>query len=574
MYWLRPEIFIRRAVFAVLTASVIGCGPVSRLETIKDDDVAISQPHELNGDLLFNLLAGEFAGVRGQLGESAGYYLEAAEQTRDPLVVARAAHIALYAKQYEKALHLSHRWQALAGEQQDIDRLRVLIYLNLAKVDEAVAVIDQLLVIDGQVDDQSLISLGRILKQEADPKVAIEVLDVLNQRHQDHPQLMLLLARHRAGAGEYTTALPLVQRIIELEPDLADAYLVKAQVLVGLEQDNAALEAVSIALSKRPDDYRLRMQYARMLVQMKQYKSARKQFEHLQKIKPNDENVLLSLGLLAIEMDDTKTAIVYLQQAVTAGAHNGQAYYYLGRIYQSHGDWAQAIEYYEQVLHGEFVLDARIRSAGLLAQLGEVEAALSKLQMLLKEGVNGQRNIQIYLAQGEVLRNAQREKDAMDIYNQALEKAPTNTDLLYARALTAERLDMLELTESDLLKVLRHEPNNANALNALGYTLADRTSRLQEAKEYILKAAKLLPDDPAILDSLGWVYYRLGEYEKAIKWLRKAFSQMQDAEIAAHLGEVLWVSGQLEDAEKIWQRGLELNANHRVLLNTIKRYKR
>ena len=145
--------------------------------------------------------------------------------------------------------------------------------------------------------------------------------------------------------------------------------------------------------------------------------------------------------------------------------------------------------------------------------------------------------------------------------------------MLYARALTAEKLDMLERTEADLRKVLSKEPNNANALNALGYTLADRTQRYEEAKKFILKAAQLLPDDPAILDSLGWVYYRLGEYQTAIKWLRKAFAQLEDAEIAAHLGEVLWVSGQQSEAEKIWQRGLEVNKQHSLLLNTIKRYK-
>ena len=121
--------------------------------------------------------------------------------------------------------------------------------------------------------------------------------------------------------------------------------------------------------------------------------------------------------------------------------------------------------------------------------------------------------------------------------------------------------------------MLSNEPDNANALNALGYTLADRTQRYEEAKNYILKAAQLVPDDPAILDSLGWVYYRLGEFQTAIKWLRKAFAQLEDAEIAAHLGEVLWVSGQHKEAQKIWQRGLDVNNQHSVLLNTIKRYK-
>ena len=181
--------------------------------------------------------------------------------------------------------------------------------------------------------------------------------------------------------------------------------------------------------------------------------------------------------------------------------------------------------------------------------------------------------VRLYLAQGEVLRNAERNQEALDIYTNALKKSPENIDLLYARALIAEKLDMLDVAESDLRLVLTHEPENVNALNALGYTLADHSQRLQEAKNYILKAAALMPDDPSVLDSLGWVYYRLGEYSESVVHLRKAFAKVEDAEIAAHLGEVLWVSGQAEEADKIWQRGIHLHADHPVLLETMKRFK-
>ena len=155
----------------------------------------------------------------------------------------------------------------------------------------------------------------------------------------------------------------------------------------------------------------------------------------------------------------------------------------------------------------------------------------------------------------------------------ALLQNPDDSDLLYARALTAEKVDRLDITESDLLKVLSTEPENANALNALGYTLADRTGRLQEALEYIRRAAELIPDDPAILDSLGWVSYRLGKMQDALKWLGLAFEKLEDAEIAAHYGEVLWKTNQKAEAEKVWNIGLEKNADHPVLLETMKRLK-
>jgi tetratricopeptide (TPR) repeat protein len=157
------------------------------------------------------------------------------------------------------------------------------------------------------------------------------------------------------------------------------------------------------------------------------------------------------------------------------------------------------------------------------------------------------------------------------MYSRALMQNPEDADLLYARALTAEKVDRLDITESDLLKVLSTEPENANALNALGYTLADRTERLQEALEYIKRAMELVPDDPAILDSLGWVSYRLGKMQDAVKWLSKAFEIMGDAEIAAHYGEVLWKLNQHDKAREVWQKGRDNDAEHPVLVETLKR---
>ena len=289
---------------------------------------------------------------------------------------------------------------------------------------------------------------------------------------------------------------------------------------------------------------------------------------------PDNENILLSLGLLSIELEQNQQAKAYLQALLDKGYHNPQAYYYLGRIQENEGEVMAAISSYERVQSGEYWLDARIRSASLLAKEGDTEAALSKLEILSHRDQSDNTKIQVYLARGEVLRSVSRNKEAYSLYSTALQLSPENTELLYARALTAEKLDLLDVTESDLKTVIKHEPENASALNALGYTLADRTERLNEAREYIMKAALLLPDDPAILDSLGWVYYRLGQYGDAIKWLSKAFENLQDAEIAAHLGEVLWMDGQIEAAQKIWTKGKELNGNQAMLKATIERLKK
>ena len=247
------------------------------------------------------------------------------------------------------------------------------------------------------------------------------------------------------------------------------------------------------------------------------------------------------------------------------------ANYYIGRILQNQGDDKQAVARYLRVNSGEYAFDAQLRIGILLAALGKPDEGLAKLEKLAEVHSDWNLRVKSYLAQGEILRDQKRYKEGVEMYSRALQQKRDDTLLLYARGLMAEKVDRLDMTEADLLKVISKEPDNADALNALGYTLADRTARFKEAQEYIKRAAALVPDDPAILDSLGWVSYRLGEMDEAIKWLSRAFEKLQDAEIAAHYGEVLWHNNQKDKAREIWNKGKALNAQNPVLLETLNR---
>ena len=545
-------------------------------EIVKGEDVAIASttltPPSEDGDLLFNLLAGEFAGVRGKMDQSMGYYAEAANLSDNPEIILRAAYIALYAGKYEQAIELTDRWLVHGlAQNYTIDRIRVVSFLHLERLEPTVEAFEAMLIDGNQPNSKTIASITQILSKETSPEFALKVVQHLGQKYPKEPLLLLLLAKFEANSGEYESALLHINQLIELDNDLADAFLIKAQIHAGMGHQNLAIEAVATAVKMRPDNDRLRLQYGRMLVQMKIFHKALIQFEKLKQSMPNDENVLLSLGLLSIEIGNNDQAKEYLQELLDNGYHNQQAHYYLGRIQQNNGEIMAAIANYDRVLSGEYLLDARIRAAALLAKAGKTESALLKLEALSQGDQTDTTRIRVSLAKGEVLRSVSRHKEAYSLYNTALELSPENTDLLYARALTAEKLDLLEVTESDLKMVIMHEPENASALNALGYTLADRTERLNEAREYILKAAKLLPADPAILDSLGWVYYRLGQYADAIKWLSKAFEQLEDAEIAAHLGEALWMDGQIQKAKNIWNKGEKLSGNQSMLKATIER---
>lgn len=576
------------AMSFALLITLAACSSVgSREEAVLGEDIALlahAQRANVAADttvedpqatLMYQLLAGEFAGVRGDMDQAVSFYSEAALKSEHPQVINRAAYIALYAGQDQLAADLTDRWQALGfGSYHSIERIRILAYLHLQQIEPVMASVEQLLMIDEKVNESAVASLTHILTKETTPHFALEIAQRLNQKYSDTPLLMLLLAKFEANLKQYDLALAHVNQLIEIDDNILDAYLVKAQVLAGLGDQKGSTQAIAVVVGKRPDDTRMRLQYARMLVQFKEFDEALKHFQILKDKMPDNENVLLSLGLLSIEINQQKQAKEYLQALLDEGYHNQQAHYYLGRIQQNQGEVMPAITNYLRVVDGEYWLDARIRAAGLLASSGQTDQALLQLESLVEhQGQTESNRIKLYLAKGEVLAVAQREKEAFNLYNDALSQSPENTELLYARALIAEKLNLLDVAESDLKLVIMHEPQNASALNALGYTLADRTQRYREAREYIMKAAQLLPDDPAILDSLGWVHYRLGEYENAIKWLSKAFDTLQDAEIAAHLGEVLWVSGQTAQAETIWQKGAQLDGNQAVLRDTIQRFK-
>jgi len=561
----------RLFLLGLLISILSGCGTTSSFK--RPAPVVVSETETIQSNLMYQILVGEFAGVRGEVDVAANSYQQAAKLSKDPNVLARAAFISLYAQQYDEALEITERWQSMAGNKIDISRTKALIFLRQEKAEAAVKEIEQLLVTDGKIERADIGSLAQMLKKEARPDVAVMVLALINKHYPKQAGLLLLQARFETDEKLFKAAKNHIDQVIQLSPDISDAYLIKAQIFAAENNEKEAVAAVALAVEKRPQDYHLRLQYARMLVQMKRYSEAWQHFLKLREVMPRDENILLSLGLLSIETGKADLAKQYLQELIDQGFHNLQAHYYLGRIQQSQREYMPAIANYERVISGQYMLDASIRSAGLLAETGSVDTALDKLTTL-KKGQDNSSQVRVTLAHGEVLRNANRDREALSVYNVALQGSPENTDLLYARALTAEKLDMLDITESDLRMVLIHEPENATALNALGYTLADRTQRLDEAKEYILRAARLMPNDPSVLDSLGWVYYRLGEYAESIKWLSKAFAQYEDAEIAAHLGEALWMNGQQDNAGKIWQRGLEMKADHPVLLNTIKRYKK
>jgi tetratricopeptide (TPR) repeat protein len=528
---------------------------------------------ELSGDLLYELLVGEFAGNAGDTTLAIESYDRAAMITQDARVAARATYIAVYSEQYEKALDLLERWEKLEPEDPDIPRLYATTYLKLGQPLSAAAYIQSILdTVEGNGHDKAL-AVKRLLAKESSVEDGLIVLDTLNKSDPGNQHMLILQARYAAQLEKFDEAIVLLDHVLEIDPTQADVHIIKARILAAQGKQEQAMALVALVLMEQPDNDHLRLQYARMLVEQRQFHQAKAQFNLLLKNDPQNADILLSMGLLDIETGDLDDAALHLQQLVEIGQKEDISNYYLGRIAQNREEHKIAISYYLKVKSGDYVFDAKLRIAGLFARLGRVDEGLQQLEVLAEKQTAWPNRVRVYLAQGEILASKQRYAEALEMYSRALQQKPDDADLLYARALIAEKVDRIDITEADLLKLLSAQPENANALNALGYTLADRTERLEEARDYIKRAAELVPDDPAILDSLGWVSYRLGNMQDALKWLGMAFEKLEDAEIAAHYGEVLWKNNQKAEAEKVWNIGLENNADHPVLLETMKRLK-
>jgi len=536
---------------------------------------AVAEPkaQTLGGDLLYELLAAEFAGNAGDLETSVDFYQQAAKQSSDSRIAARATYIALYDKKYEQTLELLKRWHELEPENQDINRIYATSYLHLHRSKEALPYVQAVLAQDSRSNIEKAMVVKQLLSDDIDAQDSLDLLAALNQEQTDNPQMLILQARFAAQLKQYEQSIGLLDRTLEIDNSLVDVYLIKARIYQAQGKRDAAKAMIKQVLKDHPDNMSLRVQYAHMLVKDKDYKAARDQYLHVQKKQPDNVEVVLNLALLYVETDQLDEAAELLSHLIELDKKTDIANYYLGRIEQNKKQYKSAIAHYIKVKDGTYVFEAKLRIASLFALLDRVDEGIEQLNVLIEETEDWSSRVRAYLTQGEIFRNRHRYQDAFDMYSQALRHNQKDVDLLYARALIAEKVDRVDIAESDLRKVLSMEPKNPDALNALGYTLADKTRRYKEAKKYIQKAAELVPDDPAIMDSLGWVNYRLGELQEALKWLAMAFEKLVDAEIAAHYGEVLWQANQKDKAREIWQKGLAVDAKHPVLLDTLKKYK-
>ncbi len=517
-------------------------------------------------DSLYPLLVAEFALRRRDYQLALDQYLQQAEVLRDPGVSAHTTHLAQFLQREQEALAAVQLWVELEPDNVEANSTLATLLVRKGRTLEALPHLALVLREGGDPKFPILLNGFEALPADQQAKLA-QGLDTLAREYPDNTQLLLTQALIMAHFEQFEPALAKLDQIYEQEPYQHQALLLESKILL-TRQDPAPFAHLKKALDRNPEDQQLRLQYARLLA-VEDLSAARKQFEILSAQSPRDGDLLLSLALINRELGDDLTAGAYLRQILALGQRPDEAHYYLGRIAEDAGETGSALDHYRQVEEGREFLSATQRGGKLLIAAGRSEESGEWFQRA--RASQPEHSEQLYAIEADLLTQADRLDAAMAVLNRALEAFPDSSSLRYARSMLGERRGDLALMESDLRHILARDPNNATALNALGYTLANRTERYDEAFELISRAHELQPDEPAILDSMGWILYRRGDYDAALDYLTRAYAVFPDPEVAAHLGEVLWVSGDTQGATRVWQGALQKDPGHEVLVTTLKR---
>ncbi|MEM7401701.1 MAG: tetratricopeptide repeat protein [Pseudomonadota bacterium] len=526
-----------------------------------DDSIEIrkaqSEKYDAQSDLMYEVLVGELSGQLGDVERALEHYVNAAQISNDPAVAERATRIAMFAKDWNSGLIAAKRWEELVGSNLEISQILGVMELRNGNIDGAVPHFEQIMLAADDSPAKGYSIIGAVLAREPDSESSLKLLQKLVNKNFENPYGHLTMASLAFQAKDFQRTIDESELALGFKPDLIEARAMRAQALMNLDETDKALAEMKIIVEEEPGNREMRTAYSRMLIGAERYDEAITEFELLLLENPNDGELIYRLGLLYLQKEKYAKAKTKFQRLVDRKQRVDESHYYIGRAEEEQKNYVAAIDEYEKVPEGQYYIDAKARVASIYAERDDIGKAQSYLKDLRRSLSSPEAIIEVYLIEGQLLHDEKLYVAAMDLYSEGLQEFPGHSDLLYARALMAEEIDRIDLLEADLRLILAEDPNNASALNALGYTLADHNSRVDEAYGYIKKALEIRPDDPAVMDSMGWVQFRLGNYAEAETYLRKAFEILEDTEIAGHLVELFWAQGNYDEAKKLMNDMLE-----------------
>ncbi len=551
-----------------------GCATVD--STLADPQLLVADPfvaYKVDDDLLFNVLAAEISAQRGDHDAAYEYYQRATTQSDHPAIAERGARLSIHSQDVSRTIKATRQWVSREPENREARRILGALLLRDHQSGAAVEQFEKIIIMkksgahDGVLGGFLLIA--EQLRKEPDSQAAEEVLRELVRRSIEVPEAWYVQSWYYSKNRKPERALEAIDRVLELRPGWGKAVVLRVSILESLGGKEEILSFLGEQVEQFPDDTDILLHYGQALLSQGRDYEAITQFKSALDIHPRSAEVLSPLALVNLSNKKYEAARSFLMTLLELDGEQDKANYYLGEMEEGLGNRQQAIAHYASVGHGLIYFNARVRMATLIAK-ADVDAGISILRGLSLH--DGRRRIQVILLEGEFLEDVGRHLDAVEAYDRAIEMSPGNEDILYTRAMAGDLAGRLDILERDLHAILEKNPVHYHALNALGYTLTLRTTRYEEAKSYLEKALSLRPNDFYVLDSMGWVQYKLGHVGEALDYLDRALEAKQDVEVAVHLGEVRWVSGDQQGARDMWNLARELDATNPVLIEVLERF--
>ncbi|MCB5184987.1 tetratricopeptide repeat protein [Methylobacillus gramineus] len=552
---------------AVMTLGMNHAAFAATQSTISPSD----QP-ALTGEFVYKYLIGEIAGQRGQYDLASAVFLDLAKGSKDSRLAERAAKTAVIGNDGRTAIEAANLWSQLDPESTEAHQALTQMLINTGKLSEAKPHLQKLLA-NEEARPSGFMFLNSLLSRQPDKAAVLTLVQDLAKNYPELPEAHFSIAHAAWNAGNVQLALSELNTASKLRPGWEMAALMQGQVLLGQSPDQAVTFYRDF-LQKHGDANEIRLAMARILAGQKKFDEAKSEFIKLIQASNGNPEILVVVGLLSLQAGELAEAEQYLTQALEKDFKDkDQVYLYLGQIAEKKRNDDEAVSWYSKVAPGEVrYVDAQLGVANVIARKQGIDAAINSLENL--KGLSDAQRAAVVHAQANVLTQAKRYQEAFSRLENAINTLPNSPELIYDYAMAAERVQKLDVMERELRKLIKLQPEFSQAYNALGYSLADRNIKLEEAKALVEKAHALSPDDHYILDSVGWVYYRLGKLDTALEYLRRAYSQQSDPEIAAHLGEVLWAQGKRDEAVKTWEAALAQFPENEILLSTNRKFNR
>ena len=534
--------------------------------------LAILPNQELSALMLYQFLLGDIALQRGMSDLGAQAYLELAQSTRDPRVARRAAQIAIEAHAYDRALEAIKLWQTLEPRAPQAMQMQLALLLGSGRLAEATPLFQALLAKPGANQGLIFMQAHALLQRMKDKSAA---LIWLKKMAEDYPSLAeghWAVAQLAAVLDQLELAESEVALAIQLRPDWDQPAVLEAQLW--LPRDTAkGLALLKKYLDSHPENDETRLYYARALLDNKYFAPAREQFQRLLNAKPGSAEVAFAIALLSLQLGELDRAEQELRQSLLAGNKDeSTVHYYLAQLQEARKNEAAAIGEYHAVTSGEYVFAARLREAQLLYQSGQLQAARAVLHEV--PATQSQQAINLLLMEAQMLRESNQHALGFELLSRGLTQFPQQPQLLFEAGMMADKLGKLAIFEQLMRQLISVAPDAAQAYNALGYSFLERNVRIAEGMKLVEKAYQLAPDDAAIMDSMGWGYFRQGDLIKSSEFLHRAYALNPDPEIAAHLGEVLWKNGNKTEAQVVLQDAIKRHPDNKLLLALIKKISR